>query len=150
MHKLMVAEVIGHLMLRDQWPFMLFIPSVAIACATVLPPLAMKLKQQAKKLGDNAFTSQDPPCITTIKAHDKEEQQIEAQQTSHKEVTRYFEEEEPDQIEVRSVDIGENISYGSLPRQPVCKADKYGDCIKPVGEDNHPCTVYNRFKRDNH
>ncbi|MFQ6663554.1 hypothetical protein Gotur_031041 [Gossypium turneri] len=116
-------------------------------------------------------TTKDPPCISKIKAHDKEEQQIEAQQTSHKEITRYFEEEEPDQIEARSVDTvttrpdlsdrvtmntmisplkGENISYGSLPRQPVCKADKYGDCIKPVGEDNRPCTVYNRCKRDNH
>ncbi|MBA0548273.1 hypothetical protein Golob_019381 [Gossypium lobatum] len=116
-------------------------------------------------------TTKDPPCISKIEAHDKEEQQIEAQQTSHKEITRYFEEEEPDQIEARSVDIvttrpdlsdrvtmntmisppkGENISYGSLPGQPVCKADKYGDCIKPVGEDNRPCTVYNRCKRDNH
>ncbi|KAL4340846.1 hypothetical protein GQ457_08G015180 [Hibiscus cannabinus] len=39
------------------------------------------------------------------------------------------------------------ISYKGLERPPVCDANIYGNCIKPIGKTYRPCTVYTRCKR---
>ena len=40
-----------------------------------------------------------------------------------------------------------SISYRSLEKPPICNANIYGNCIKPIGNGNRPCTVYTRCKR---
>ncbi|KAK3004873.1 hypothetical protein RJ639_019541 [Escallonia herrerae] len=42
---------------------------------------------------------------------------------------------------------GKKISYASLPKGPVCDAQKYGNCIVPINTYTRPCTVYNHCKR---
>lgn len=39
------------------------------------------------------------------------------------------------------------ISYGSLEKPPICNANIYGNCIKPIGKNDRPCTAYTRCKR---
>lgn len=39
------------------------------------------------------------------------------------------------------------ISYRGLERPPICNANIYGNCIKPIGNEYRPCTVYTRCKR---
>ncbi|KAL9381069.1 hypothetical protein Peur_026726 [Populus x canadensis] len=39
------------------------------------------------------------------------------------------------------------INYRSLERQPICNAQIYGDCAKPINPNTRPCTYYNRCKR---
>jgi hypothetical protein len=41
---------------------------------------------------------------------------------------------------------GNYINYRSLERQPVCNAQIYGNCAKPVNGNSRPCTYYNRCK----
>ncbi|KAK8532325.1 hypothetical protein V6N13_131658 [Hibiscus sabdariffa] len=51
-------------------------------------------------------------------------------------------------MEQRILVSGPNhLSYKGLEKPPVCNADIYGNCIKPIGKDNRPCTVYTRCKR---
>ncbi|XVE78544.1 hypothetical protein DITRI_Ditri13aG0153900 [Diplodiscus trichospermus] len=89
-----------------------------------------------------------PPSISTA----AETIEIEKQQ-----ITSHSKEEESQKIQgitmatgsVQEVMAkGSNISYGSLPKPPVCNANQYGDCVKPINEDNRPCTVYNRCNRN--
>ncbi|XWS36837.1 hypothetical protein CRYUN_Cryun20dG0120000 [Craigia yunnanensis] len=40
-----------------------------------------------------------------------------------------------------------SISYRSLEKPPICNANIYGNCIKPIGKGYRPCTVYTRCKR---
>ena len=100
-------------------------------------------------------TIKAPPCISTpAETTEREKRQVDSRETSD-EVK-----EEETWIETQSNTMrasslqqvmvkGNNISYGSLPRPPVCNANQYGNCIKPVDENNRPCTVYNKCKRDN-
>ncbi|XWS75674.1 hypothetical protein CRYUN_Cryun01aG0111400 [Craigia yunnanensis] len=39
------------------------------------------------------------------------------------------------------------ISYRGLEKPPICNANIYGNCIKPIGKGYRPCTVYTRCKR---
>ncbi|XP_039043673.1 protein RALF-like 27 [Hibiscus syriacus] len=58
------------------------------------------------------------------------------------------EEEELLFLEQRVLVSGPNyISYKGLERPPVCNANIYGNCIKPIGKNYRPCTVYTRCKR---
>ncbi|OMO90032.1 hypothetical protein CCACVL1_07541 [Corchorus capsularis] len=57
--------------------------------------------------------------------------------------------EREEQDTVQEVKVRDNISYGSLQKPPVCNENKYGDCITPIKDNNRPCTIYNRCKRDN-
>ncbi|EOY03754.1 Rapid ALkalinization Factor - like 3 [Theobroma cacao] len=100
----------------------------------------------------------DPLCISTTKSIERQEQQSEPQVKSYETITNNWKGEET-RIEkqgvtvtssLQQVKVKGNISYGSLQKPPVCNANEYGNCIKPVDEDNRPCTVYNRCKRDNH
>ena len=77
--------------------------------------------------------------VPTAETIDREKPQIEIQSITMKISS-------PQEVMV----MDNNISYGSLPKPPVCNANQYGNCIKPVDEDYRPCTVYNRCKRDNH
>lgn len=58
-----------------------------------------------------------------------------------------FGESEVKQRSLAAAANSKRISYGALQRQPVCNANIYGNCIKPAGADNRPCTTYNRCKR---
>ncbi|KAK8541704.1 hypothetical protein V6N12_014331 [Hibiscus sabdariffa] len=40
-----------------------------------------------------------------------------------------------------------HLSYKGLEKPPVCNADIYGNCIKPIGKEYRPRTVYTRCKR---
>ncbi|KAJ6684405.1 PROTEIN RALF-LIKE 27-RELATED [Salix viminalis] len=42
---------------------------------------------------------------------------------------------------------GQFIAYRSLEQQPVCNAQIYGNCVKPINPGSRPCTYYNRCKR---
>uniref|UniRef100_A0A3N7G4N9 Uncharacterized protein n=1 Tax=Populus trichocarpa TaxID=3694 RepID=A0A3N7G4N9_POPTR len=41
---------------------------------------------------------------------------------------------------------GNYINYRSLERQPICNAQIYGNCAKPINGYSRPCTCYNRCK----
>ncbi|KAK9272367.1 hypothetical protein L1049_002738 [Liquidambar formosana] len=42
---------------------------------------------------------------------------------------------------------GSKICYKGLERPPVCNADIYGNCIKPINKYQRACSLYNRCKR---
>jgi len=44
--------------------------------------------------------------------------------------------------------LGGPISYKPLQGGPFCSAKIYRDCIRPIGKDTRPCTVYNRCDRN--
>ncbi|GMI85582.1 hypothetical protein HRI_002227500 [Hibiscus trionum] len=51
-------------------------------------------------------------------------------------------------MEQRILVSGPNhLSYKGLEKPPVCNANIYGNCIKPIGKSYRPCTVYTRCKR---